>query len=409
MKGLMILYVHNRRGGKGMHGGLLSASRALRSPSARFFSIRSTDGNPPTSSDFVLSTYDKAFKEFLHDTEARNSLFRGFVDGTIQSSEILGLSNKSLKDKDQVTMDSLIAFLSKYKPIMDEYLAIHPVTKSKKVPELSVNTLMHDLATRYYETLCSLLSLAEKVSYMDFRCSLKDGSTVLVKMQARSEPYWNSRALANAARIYSSQLARGESWGEVEKVYALHILGGYDLSREEDVRETWKEKYAVDNRDGTPSVLKRYQFVNIHDSEDKIPDLEFIQIFPQQYLNDSTKLKELGLDDDQVSLASEWLELFKAAQMKSKLYVDRVKDQGVRRAYSILGEKGLADKYKEWVTTYGPVYADNIVQEAVAAERTGERTARLEIARAMKKGGEMTDAKIAAYVDLTEAEVSSIN
>jgi predicted transposase/invertase (TIGR01784 family) len=371
--------------------------------SARLFSTSSKDETLPADFDFVLPTYDKAFKELLHDTEARNSLFRGFVDGTIQSSEILGLSNKSLKDKDQVTMDSLGAFLSRYKPIMDEYLTNHPSTKSKKAPVLSANTLMHDLATRYYDPLCSLFPVADKESYMDFRCSLKDGSTVLVEMQVRTEPYWNSRALAYAARIYSSQLVRGESWGKLKKVYALNILGGYDLSREGNVRYTWA-KHAGDDHDGKSPVLKRYQLVNLHNSEDKIPDLELIQIFPQLFLSDSTKLKELGLGDDQVSLASEWLELFKAAQMKSKSYVDQVKDQGVKRAYSILGKKKLADNYKEWVQKYGPAYADNIVQEAAAAFERGKTETTSRAIRAMKKRG-ISSQEIADELGVAKSEV----
>ena len=374
-------------------------SSMLRS-SARLFSSSSKDETLPTNFDFVLPTYDKAFKDLLHDTEARNSLFRGFVDGTIQSSEILGVSNKFLKDKDQVTMDSLGAFLNRYKPIMDDYLAKHPATKSKKSAALNANTLLHELATKYYDPLCHLFPVADKESYMDFRCSLKDGSTVLVEMQVRTEPHWDSRALAYAARIYSSQLVRGEPWGNLKKVYALNILGGYDPSRKGNVRYTWA-KHAGDDRDGTSPVLKRYQLVNLHNSADKIPDLELIQIFPQLFSGNSTKLKELGLGDDQVSLASEWLELFKAAQMKSKSYVDRqVKDQGVKRAYSILGNKKLADNYREWVTKYGPAYADNIVQEAASAARKNS----IKIAHEMKKLNIPKD-KIIIATGLSSAEV----
>ena len=156
-----------------------------------------------------------------------------------------------------------------------------------------------------------------------------------------------------------------------------------------------------DDRDGTSPVLKRYQLVNLHNSADKIPDLELIQIFPQLFSGNSTKLKELGLGDDQVSLASEWLELFKAAQMKSKSYVDRqVKDQGVKRAYSILGNKKLADNYREWVTKYGPAYADNIVQEAASAARKNS----IKIAYEMKKLNIPKD-KIIIATGLSSAEV----
>jgi predicted transposase/invertase (TIGR01784 family) len=288
---------------------------------------------------------------------------------------------------------------------MDDYLANHPAAKSKKAPVLNANTLLHELATKYYDPLCNLFPMADKESYMDFRCSLKDGSTVLVEMQVRTEAHWDSRALAYAARIYSSQLVRGEPWGNIKKVYALNILGGYDPSRKGNVPYTWA-KHAGDDHDGTSPVLKRYQLVNLHNSADKIPDLELIQIFPQLFSSDSTKLKELGLGEDQVSLASEWLELFKAAQMKSKSYVDQVKDQGVKRAYSILGKKKLADQYREWVQKYGPAYADNIVQAAAAAKREGLLIG----ARAFKIMGTMTNAQIAAQLggDLTEAEIADI-
>lgn len=345
--------------------GLQLASKTLRS-SVRFFK----QGFEPTQRlfNFVLPTYDKAFKELLNDADVRNSLFRGFVDETIQSSEILGLSNKTLKDQDQVTMDSVGAFLNRYKPIMDDYLAQNPSSaKHKKAPALNAGTLVHDLATKYYNPLCKLFPVAEKETYMDFTCCLKDGSTVLVEMQVRTEPYWNSRALAYAARVYSSQLVRGESWGNLKKVYAVNILGGYEPSRGDDIRYAWKS-HAGHDEDGTSSVLKRYQLVNLHNPKDKIPDLEIIQIFPQLFLRDSTKLKDLGLGVDQVSLATEWLELFKEAQMKSKIYVDQeIKDLGVKKAYGILEKKELADNYKEWREEYGARYADNIVQEAAAA------------------------------------------
>jgi predicted transposase/invertase (TIGR01784 family) len=337
----------------------------------------------PSFSSFVLPTYDKAFKELLNDSEVRNSLFRGFVDETIQSSEILGLSNRTLKDQDQVTMESVGVFLNRYKSLIDDYSDKNPSVKHRKSAALSANTLVHELATKYYKPLCTLFPLAEKESYMDFTCCLEDGSTILVEMQVRTEPYWNSRALAYAARVYSSQLVRGQSWGKLKKVYAINILGGHEPSKGKDVRYSW-ETHAGRDDDGKSSVLKRYQLVNLHNPTDKIPDLEIIQIFPQLFLRDSTKLKDLGLKDTQASLATEWLELFKDAQMKNKTYVDqKVKDQGVKKAYGILERKELADNYQEWVEKYGPRHADEIVQEAAAAKEEGKEEEKREIAKSL--------------------------
>lgn len=336
-----------------LHNGFKVASRAIHLS--------------PRLSSFVLPTYDKAFKELLNDSEVRNSLFRGFVDETIQSSEILGLSSSPLKDQNQVTMESIGSFLNRYQSFIDDYLDKNLSVKHKKSAVLSTNTLVHELATKYYGPLCRLFPKAEKEGFRDFTCRLEDGSTILVEMQVRTEPYWNSRALAYAARVYGSQIVRGQSWGNLKKVYAVNILGGYDLSKEKNTRYSWEAHAGLDS-DQKPSVLKRYQLVNLHNPTDKIPDLEIIQIFPQLFLPNSTKLKDLGLKDTQALLATEWLELFKDAQMKNKTYVDqKVSDPGVKKAYGILERKELADNYQEWVEKYGPRHADEIVQEAAAA------------------------------------------
>lgn len=336
---------------------------------------------------YVLPTYDKAFKELLHDSEVRNSLFRGLVDDKIESSEVFGLSNKNLKDQQQITIDSIGAFLKKYESFIVQYQGTH----KPKGTKLDASTLVHELATKYYEPLCALFPVADKESYMDFTCHLKDGSTVLVEMQVRTEPYWNSRALAYAARIYSSQLARGQSWGKLKKVYSLNILGGYEPSVGSDVRYTWVS-HAQKKPDGTPVVLKRYQLVNLHNPADKIADLEIIQAFPQLFEGGTAGLKALGINDVQALAMAEWLELFKEAQMKTKTYVEQhVTDPGVKKAYSILEKPELADNYKEWREKFGPAYADNIVQEAAAAKEEGEQIGlekgKVEVARSMKIEG----------------------
>lgn len=359
----------------------------------------------PRLSNFVIPTYDKAFKELLNDADVRNSLFRGFVDGSIQSSEILGVSDKTFKDQEQVTLESVGAFLNRYKPLIDDHLAQNP--KYKKMPGLSTNSFIHELATKYYKPLCSFFPVAEKETYRDFTCCLKDGSMVLVEMQVRTEPYWNSRALAYAARVYGSQLIKGQPWKMLKKVYAVNILGGYEPSIGEDVRYSWKKQAGLDS-DKNPPVLKRYQLVNLHNPIDKIPDLEIIQVFPQLFSGDRAKLKSLGLEDDQISLTAEWLDLFKEAQMKDKTYVDqKIKDPGVKKAYSILEKKELADNYKEWREKFGPSYADNIVQEAAAAKEEGETEALEKVARNLLKDGMSMEA-VARNTGLSAEQIKKL-
>ena len=65
---------------------------------------------------------------------------------------------------------------------------------------------------------------------MDFICRLDTGENILVEMQIISYDYWDQRALAYVAAVYSKQLRRGGRWNDIKRIIGIYILRGRQRS-----------------------------------------------------------------------------------------------------------------------------------------------------------------------------------
>jgi predicted transposase/invertase (TIGR01784 family) len=73
-----------------------------------------------------------------------------------------------------------------------------------------------------------LETITHKAVVVDVLASTRTGEQVQIEMQASSQGFFRERALYYAARLYGSQLTRGEDYEELRATYAIHFLN-FDL------------------------------------------------------------------------------------------------------------------------------------------------------------------------------------
>jgi predicted transposase/invertase (TIGR01784 family) len=73
-----------------------------------------------------------------------------------------------------------------------------------------------------------LETITHKAVVLDVLATTRTGEQVQIEMQASSQGFFRERALYYAARLYGSQLARGEDYEELRATYALNFLN-FDL------------------------------------------------------------------------------------------------------------------------------------------------------------------------------------
>ncbi len=359
---------------------------------------------------YAVATYDNAFKDIMMEETARNSFFESAIDQEVASSELISLSFNSKKghDQDQIAADTIGDFLAKYEAVISTFVDEHPPEKrGSKKPSLSLDSFAKEIAYKYYKPLCNLFPSQSKKGYMDFSCRLKNGDKILVETQVRPQDYWNQRALAYAARVYSSQLMEGEFWGKLKKVYSINILGGVEFSGlYRSDTHSWENKINP-MKDQSFPFIKRYEITNTYDANDKIPHLQIIQLFPQLF--DSNIASKANVTLHPSDRLKEWLELFKEAHKKDKKYVmENVKDQGVKSAYDILARHEPGDQYKAWKENFGPKIAEQFVQEAAAAKEEGKAQEKRDIAKRLVENKKLSDQDISDASGLHLDEIKKL-
>ena len=86
--------------------------------------------------------------------------------------------------------------------------------------------------------------LPSKDSYLDVKAKLAGGATVIIEMQVLNVVSFAKRVIYNAAKTYSTQLARGEGYFKLKPVIALTITDFemFDNDREVISHFVFKEK-----------------------------------------------------------------------------------------------------------------------------------------------------------------------
>ncbi len=344
---------------------------------------------------YVIPTYAAAFNDIMMNETVRNSFFSAATDEPIESSDLIGLTDRNESSPEQLSIDSLGKFLEEYRPVIETYLekkekVAKADTKTRK-QVLTSHTLVDEFARNFYEPLTRLLPSQKKRPYLDFACKLKSGDIIYVEAQVRSHNYWDRQALAYAARRYSGQLLN-EHWTGLKRVYSINILGGHEISTWEGQQKTVRGAKTI------PSFIKRYELTNEFDPLEHIPDLQIIQLYPQMFDQATSDLSFLKEKNEPILAFTEWLNFFKDAHKRTAKEVeDTVKDEGVKMAYSILKRHEPTQKYKDWCD----------LQETVGARIQGEKLKAVEVGQKMLNRGRPV-AEIVEYTGLTEQEVEAL-
>ena len=102
-------------------------------------------------------------------------------------------------------------------------------------------------------------SPGKKLSIVDVRCKDNFGRHFIIEMQNDWNPDFFSRIIFNAGKVYVKQLDRGEDYHLLQPVYTLSILN-QNFDRKSD------------------KFYHHYQIVNIENTDEIIPGLEFILV-----------------------------------------------------------------------------------------------------------------------------------
>lgn len=235
---------------------------------------------------FCKPTRDVIAKYLLDDEGIRNSFIRALTPyKDVTSSQKIDNALRPLKlDQNLLNIlkdTSFVSFLQ---------VGSHTLPQETDQQKLIWRFFNH-LRDNYDEISATLLD--EKSPVSDVICKLSTGDHVLIEVQVENpgKGAWDKRALAYAAILYGSQLRRGQSWGDINAVLALNILG----MGGSDAQPFWpKECY----------YKRHYRFENIL-KKPEIP-IEHLQMIQYSLGN---------VDLDTVSDPEEraWLDFFKNA------------------------------------------------------------------------------------------------
>ena len=188
---------------------------------------------------FTIPTFDAAFKWILSLDSIRPSFFHAFipnlaikssvrVDDHMNPLKALQLVRQFVHDsKTQATVDHL----TKAKAV-----EVHFGDPEEKLKYNKSATEFLSTIVRRFEDIKIAFPKPRFDGTMDFVCELDTGELTIVEMQVTPKDYWDRRALAYAAALYSNQMKAGMQWGEIKRVIAINILGG---DQKEDAH--WKE------------------------------------------------------------------------------------------------------------------------------------------------------------------------
>lgn len=83
--------------------------------------------------------------------------------------------------------------------------------------------------------------ILEKNTIVDVRCTDSMKRNFIVEMQITHVPNFYERVLLNAAKVYSSQLKKGDNFKDIQPVYAINIID--DITERES--EGWIHHYSL--------------------------------------------------------------------------------------------------------------------------------------------------------------------
>ena len=275
---------------------------------------------------FSIPTYDAVFKYLLDEDSIRPSFLHAFIPGLIiKSSERIDDHMLPLKELEllrnffhsQETENSVNSLHA-------SEFAVHIKQADGTLLNEEATTFLHNIVEQFDD-----LKLAfPKVAYngiLDFVCRLDTGENVLVEMQIIPYDYWDQRALAYVAAVYSRQLRKGGNWKDIKRVIGLNILGGG-----KDQIGHWKD---------TPDQFVRHYKMTeqLHKGARVMDGMEIIQY---SIMNSPKDIESQETKD--------WLTLFKRAQFMTEEDVQStIKTPAVLQAFERIKYDKLPSDVRE--------------------------------------------------------------
>ena len=212
-----------------------------------------------------------------------------------------------------------------------------------------------------------------KLTVLDLKLRLNDGTYVLVEMQVRKFDYWTNRTLAYASRQVADQVSDDFNYSRLEPVIQISIMD-YSLFPE---HRRFFAKY-------TPRDEEGFEYTD---------KLRF-------YVLDLTQI-EAATEAQRKQGLVEWARAFRAGSWGE---VNKIDNSGVREAAKTMEVILTNPTERELIRMRKDAEYDwNTI--VYSAERRGAANTRAEVARGMKRDG-IDPGLISKYTGLTVEEIS---
>lgn len=243
---------------------------------------------------------------------------------------------------------------------------------------------------------------AKKYSIVDVFCTDNYGRNFIVEMQS----YWNTeffaRTLFNAASVYTKQLKKGMSFGDLKDVYALSLVNdkkGFDYGDEEYIQE-----YYLTNKqhDGDKRTDISMVFIVLPNFK---PQNRAVKKMHDLWLRFLTEIDENTIDADPELIENE--DTKEALEMlRTSAFTD-----GERLAYEkywldVSTEKSALEHERSEGRAEG--LAEGREQGRAEGRAEGEKQKAVAIARNLKALGTMTIEQIAEVTQLSFDEIKKL-
>ncbi|MBR6279292.1 MAG: Rpn family recombination-promoting nuclease/putative transposase, partial [Bacteroidales bacterium] len=249
-----------------------------------------------------------------------------------------------------------------------------------------------------------------KDSIVDVLCVDIKGRTFVVEMQMYWTSYFKQRILFNAAKMYVTQIERGENYDALMPVYGLNLVNDIFDTTSED----YYHRYTMcepSNPEKTIDGIELF-FFELPKFKPKTFSQKKMQVLWLKFL---TEINEKTVDVDPELLESP--EISKALDICT--YLTQEELLGYDRYWDAISTaKTLASgKYKDGLDAgleKGRAEGERIGIEKGRAEgekigiEKGEKQKAIEMARKLKLKGTMSDEEIAEITDLTLDEIQKI-
>lgn len=350
---------------------------------------------------YSIPTYDATFKYMLSDPSVCLSFLKTFtLKADIQSIERLDehlrpvqgyqMAQQLINDK---RSKDLIKRISN---VQDKDLKIVYKGARKEITIANGDWFLSNLSEIYGDILSSFPT-PERNSTVDILCVLDSGAYALVEVQVVEQDYWDQRALAYAASVYSRQMRKSDTWDKLQEVICINILGGGLKSVKWDNAVGFKHyKFKDQNNDPISSGIEILQY--------------------PLYYSATVKQASREVDGETQRLAlKEWMDFLEHASRKKEKDVEEIKTEGLKKAYEMIIAKNLPQEVKEANEKQDEEVfkrsARIIEQKEQRARAEGEHEKSIEIARKMivknmdiNEVAEMTGLSVETVKSLVEGE-----